>query len=386
MAKTKRKWLELDFTKDGCIRAQDIPYDASQSIKTKIDSIVQNYSSLACLSARRTSTYTPSTTFANLTFDTLDLNNQNSVIAQDSVDLSKFYIKQSGYYQLAYDMTATTSVGTREDIQAQIIVNGSSIIPQSYSDANIYTSEIHDVDKSIPFYLNANDYIQVQVRKASTGTVIVQSQAILTILKLDGIRGEQGPAGEGALIIQKEGSQVASGINILNFKGSISTIAEGNNTVSLQVSADNQTKVIQCWSTATINASVTTPVVMTWDQEDVKDSIYSHDTTNNSRIYVNAVGLYRLSYKINLLNSTNTRSTIKTQIRLDGSNYLPRTIAYSSSYNATDAEQTNSCEVLLRLSAGQYLELLMSRVGSSATNCSTLPNESHILLELVRAS
>ena len=39
MGKTRRKWLDLDFASANGLRAQDIPYDASNSIKDKLDSI-----------------------------------------------------------------------------------------------------------------------------------------------------------------------------------------------------------------------------------------------------------------------------------------------------------------------------------------------------------
>lgn len=39
MAKVKRKWVTLDWNDAGCLRAQDIPYDETIDIKTKIDSI-----------------------------------------------------------------------------------------------------------------------------------------------------------------------------------------------------------------------------------------------------------------------------------------------------------------------------------------------------------
>ena len=38
MSKTKRKWIVLDWLKDGCLRAQDIAYSATQSIADAIDS------------------------------------------------------------------------------------------------------------------------------------------------------------------------------------------------------------------------------------------------------------------------------------------------------------------------------------------------------------
>jgi len=39
MAKTKRKWIRLDWNDPDALRAQDIPYDANNSIKDKIDAI-----------------------------------------------------------------------------------------------------------------------------------------------------------------------------------------------------------------------------------------------------------------------------------------------------------------------------------------------------------
>jgi len=36
MAKTKRKWIVLDWSNPGCLRAQDIPFDATSSIFTTI--------------------------------------------------------------------------------------------------------------------------------------------------------------------------------------------------------------------------------------------------------------------------------------------------------------------------------------------------------------
>ena len=43
MAKTKRKWIILDWVVDGVLRAQDIPYDATDSIKDKIDALVSRW-------------------------------------------------------------------------------------------------------------------------------------------------------------------------------------------------------------------------------------------------------------------------------------------------------------------------------------------------------
>ena len=37
MSKTRRKWVELDYSADGSLRAEDIPYDGTDSVKDKLD-------------------------------------------------------------------------------------------------------------------------------------------------------------------------------------------------------------------------------------------------------------------------------------------------------------------------------------------------------------
>ena len=39
MSKTGRKWLKRNWSDSDCVRAQDIPYDATNSIKDKIDNV-----------------------------------------------------------------------------------------------------------------------------------------------------------------------------------------------------------------------------------------------------------------------------------------------------------------------------------------------------------
>ena len=43
MAKVIRKWIELDYATTGSLRAEDIPYDVTQDVKTKIDSIIAGH-------------------------------------------------------------------------------------------------------------------------------------------------------------------------------------------------------------------------------------------------------------------------------------------------------------------------------------------------------
>jgi hypothetical protein len=40
VSKLRRKWLELEWDNEGVVRAEDIPYSSSMSIKEKIDSLI----------------------------------------------------------------------------------------------------------------------------------------------------------------------------------------------------------------------------------------------------------------------------------------------------------------------------------------------------------
>jgi hypothetical protein len=41
MSKTGRKWLKRDWSDSDCVRAQDIPYSESESIKDRLDNVYQ---------------------------------------------------------------------------------------------------------------------------------------------------------------------------------------------------------------------------------------------------------------------------------------------------------------------------------------------------------
>ena len=47
MGKTKRKWIRLDFSDPDALRAEDIPYDSSNSIKDKLDESGGNFVELS---------------------------------------------------------------------------------------------------------------------------------------------------------------------------------------------------------------------------------------------------------------------------------------------------------------------------------------------------
>jgi hypothetical protein len=144
-------------------------------------------------------------------------------------------------------------------------------------------------------------------------------------------------------------------------------------------------QIIQCYNSAVTNLNVTTPVAVPWNNEDFKDSLFTHsNVTNNTRVQVTATGIYEISYNISLDNESFNRNTVRTRIRVNGSTYINRGTATSYSRNATDDKQSNSSgSFSWPLKANDYIEVVGDGQGSSGIG-NTIANESHIYIKLIR--
>jgi len=163
-----------------------------------------------------------------------------------------------------------------------------------------------------------------------------------------------------------------------------------NDTENYKVSANSLihevqlVKIIQCYNNTTTNCNVTTPVTIPFNGEDFKDDLYTHDlVTNNGRIEVERTGIYKIIYQLNFDNVSNSRTTIRSRIRVNGATYLDRGTAYSYMRSTTDDKITNNASILWELSANDYIEIMCDRQGSSGT-ANTIPNQSSITLNIIR--
>lgn len=120
--------------------------------------------------------------------------------------------------------------------------------------------------------------------------------------------------------------------------------------------------------------------------ETLKDSdVYTHsNVTNNSRIYVLVSGYYEIEYKVLLESGDNNPKNIRCAIRINGSTLDNQSISYSYSENLTDGTMSVVCpRYMSNLSAGDYLELVVLRVGS-AGSAIILEERSYLNLTLER--
>lgn len=120
-------------------------------------------------------------------------------------------------------------------------------------------------------------------------------------------------------------------------------------------------------ATGGTDLNTATPTAVPWDSETKKDSGFTHDNvTNNTRVYLDAAGWYKISYNISGANQSASRNTTFCQVRMNGTTYNSPSGSYSYARNTTDAYTTNSSSVYVQTtSANEYYEVLCSQAGSS---------------------
>jgi hypothetical protein len=127
-----------------------------------------------------------------------------------------------------------------------------------------------------------------------------------------------------------------------------------------------------------------TPKVIEFDGSDCFNDVY-FSIVENKKIVFNRGGLYKIAYQLNWVvdNSSSSGKTIKSLIRVNGSNYFNRSLCFGHSYDKNNRDGTNSAEFIFIAQTGDYIELLCSKEGSSG-DVFLLPESCWTILELIK--
>lgn len=170
-------------------------------------------------------------------------------------------------------------------------------------------------------------------------------------------------SGQTLLLIQSKQDVLTAGKGI---------VIDSGNTISV-----NLPKAIQLLDVSggiNVNTVVATPII--WTTQVFSGTSLSF--TGGSRIYIQENGVYGISYILNVNNTTGSTKNIGTVIRKNGTTDITPMSSASININSTNNSSTNMMpENLAQLSAGDYIELLAFRIGSSGT-VYTVPNGSWI--------
>jgi len=333
----------------------------------------------------------PQTTYTDVSYSTIEYQNDTSVIEWTSGVNDRVYIKQSGTYNICISLyvrcntqggtTATNMGSTYLRIRAN---DNTIILPEQYS--HTYYLEVQQSHDECVVYLNAGDFITAQVY-AQTGFSITLVKSRLSVMRVEGIEGPAGPSGGTTVEVQQAGTPVITNTDIINFQGNAVAVTSGgfgNAIVTINQSA-HIFKYIQLVDGAgNQQMNVASPgMVLSWNTQNIRDTdTFNHSTgTNPSRITVLVDGWYEVSYSVSYTLAT-ARTGIKTNIRKNGNTILLPTSSYG--YEHVTGISRNDCGgVLVQLDANDYIELLSVR-RLIAGNMNTVAGESTLTMTLIR--
>jgi hypothetical protein len=171
-------------------------------------------STLATAQARRTTTYAMTVAWADISFDTTDVETNNLVIDHDATTPDRIIVKEAGTYLVCYQFEVqTTATGKFE---GRVRVNDTTVLAGSTQGSITYTAESDILSIVAVANLAANDFLTVQAQVAMGGTM--STNATFSVFRMNGLKGDTGSGS--TVTVQDEGVPVtATPHSTLNFTG-----------------------------------------------------------------------------------------------------------------------------------------------------------------------
>ena len=337
---------------------------------------------------RRTTNFPLPATFGDITFDTVDFQNDSDILSADTINTDRIIVGQDGLYQLSYDGVGDDGAELRFIINDSTVVNGSTknVFSTVTGIATIQTQK--DISNEVLAELSQGDYITLQGQRSGADLL---AGATVKVIKLDstrGKRGEKGETGAGSTVfVENNGvnpSPTGGTYSVLNFGDGVTAIDAGDGqTVNISASTLpvvlNKLQLVDgVGGQATNNV---TPAAITWNTQEIIDTnVYSH-TTGTSIITVLKGGSYRFSYNLRTSSTDGTRGNQGATMRLNGGSFILPTTTASYKRNTSNNETSNSfSSYVFNLSASDTIELVGYRLGDAA-NLQTVAGESFINIE-----
>ena len=221
---------------------------------------VDTHGNAAVVQVRRTTNITLTTSFANVTFDTVDVENYSDIIHRDATSTDRVYVYETGMYQINYGMKALPTVATTY-LYGKVVKNDTTDIPGTYDFVDIYTNETHDLENTSVVSLTTGDYVSLQVSRSAAGAMDVVADTIMTVIKQNAIKGDKGDTGSGSSIIIKDNGSIIpnSPSSILDFEGvTIDSSVSGTATIA---------NVFGSYNTNSNSETLSTTTSTSWQQK-----------------------------------------------------------------------------------------------------------------------
>ena len=208
--------------------------------KVKLDSLSTTSNPFPIVQARRTTAFSlPNGTPTIVTFDTTEVENDDTIIEHDSVNTGRIYLHESQYYLGLVNMSFDNTANATRTVTLELYLNGTTLL----STISITLTKLADeaITRTLiltPF--TAGDYISIRMGASGTG-VSLDTRAVVQVIQQKAPKGDTGDTGAGAnIIVQKDDITVGTVTDTLNFEGNdIDTVVdEGSGKTTVTINSD----------------------------------------------------------------------------------------------------------------------------------------------------
>lgn len=394
MSATTKINLNTGYTNTS-VKTGDLWYDGEESLFFRTSGstydLLGTPTGLTTVQIRRTTNYTIGTSFGNVTFDTVDVENNSEILEHDSINTERIDVKQDGLYLILFDGQVINGGAGTDAVTLEIVKNsGTTLLNGGGSTISVYADDIQQIQKLITVPLQDGDYIYPRMQAATAGLTL-NAQITFSVVLLEGIKGATGAQGpQGLPGIGSEIVVTENGVNpnptggsygILNFISGATLVDAGDGqTVNIITTGEtvspikNKIQLIDSVGGQALNDVTFNPIE--WGEIAFQDSDIFTFTTGNSSITVLKSGWYELSYNVNGAGGTN-RSVVGVLFRNNTTTIDP-TLTGSYVRNASNNDSSNTLPpFLIELSANDVLDVAAYRLGDS-TAVTSKANQSFV--------
>jgi len=342
---------------------------------------------LPSLTVIRTTDFSCSASFSNVTFDTIETQNEPNVVYRHATQQDLAIIQEGGLYMVSYSSVCDLN-GNDIDLEVRLIRNSTSVVPGSLKRITPDNNAM-EVSWIGTLTLSTGDTIALQARGLSgtLGRVIAPATLSITRMRgtrgaagLTGVSGNNGAPGGTTVDVKFNDVVVASDISEINFTGNVTVTNNGSGKASILIDptieqSSEYINILSQNSTYTLTSNtVWAPVPLVTPTISTPGFTFSSGTP--TYVTVDDAGIYFVMYNI-LANSTSTANNgFKARLRVNSTVVTGMSSNQYMRTSTTGGTVTNSGILSLTANSQIYLDVLRE----STTNVYIGANNASIVI------
>ena len=320
-------------TVSGVYPVEDYDIVTKEYVDSISGTLQGGYGDLPTVQVRRSTNYTLTTSWADIVFDTTDIESRSDVVEHDNTNTERIDIKEDGLYMITFAVSIDADAG-EDYFDLRVLKNGTTVLPGSLRKIS-EDDEINDAGNVCFADLEDGDYITFQVQ-TSGGINVLIPESTYGVMKVHGVRGQKGDQGD-------PGDLTVSGVGDTYFDA---------------YDDAGGTTVLTSWTDVPL------------DTERIKSSDFSH-APSSAEVIIDSAGTYVVTARVTTTINTGTgRTDSSMQIVKDtGTGYatVPGTTAIMYNRTLNVGENTGTVTAILELDADDRLKVQAKRDNGTAT-------------------